>query len=88
MKTKKVTYRQLMEYIKVLETQLENNQRAVYDVSQILTDYVEYRGKSKGLNRFMRKKHLGSVTQIESKWKVFCKFLKDSYLSLKKKLDF
>jgi hypothetical protein len=78
----------LMEYIKVLETQLENNQRAVYDVSQILTDYVEFRGKSKGLNRFMRKKHLGSSTQIESKWKVFCKFLKDKYLQLKKILDF
>ena len=88
MKSKKVTYRQLMEYITVLETQLKNNQQAVYDLSQVLTDYVEVRGKSKGLNLFMRKKHLGSASQIESKWKVFCKFLKDSYLSLKKKLDF
>ena len=88
MKSNKATYRQLMDYIKVLETQLENNQRAVYDVSQVLTDYVELRGKSKALNRFMRKKHLGSVTQIESKWTLFCKFCKDSYLSLKKKLDF
>ena len=88
MKSNKATYRQLMDYIKVLETQLENNQRAVYDVSQVLTDYVELRGKSKALNRFMRKKHLGSSTQIESKWTLFCKFCKDSYLQLKKKLDF
>ena len=86
MKSKKVTYRQLMEYITVLETQLKNNQAAVYDLSQVLTDYVEFRGKSKGLNRFMRKKHLGSVTQIGSKWEVFCKFFKDSYLQLKKRL--
>jgi len=88
MKSNKATYRQLMDYIKVLETQLENNQRAVYDVSQVLTDYVELRGKSKALNRFMQKKHLGSRAQIESKWTLFCKFCKDSYLSLKKKLDF
>ena len=86
MKSKKVTYRQLMEYITVLETQLKNNQAAVYDLSQVLTDYVEFRGKSKGLNRFMRKKHLGSVTQIGSKWEVFCKFFKDRYLQLKKRL--
>ena len=86
MKSKKVTYRQLMEYITVLETQLKNNQTAVYDLSQVLTDYVEFRGKSKGLNRFMRKKHLGSVTQIGSKWEVFCKFFKDRYLQLKKRL--
>ena len=86
MKSKKVTYRQLMEYITVLETQLKNNQAAVYDLSQVLTDYVEFRGKSKGLNRFMRKKHLGSASQIGSKWEVFCKFFKDRYLQLKKRL--
>jgi hypothetical protein len=86
--TKKVTYRQLMEYITVLETQLKNNQAAVYDLSQVLTDYVEFRGKSKGLNAFMRKKHLGSAPQIQTRWSVFCKFCKDSYLQLKIKLDF
>ena len=86
--TKKVTYKQLMNYISVLETQLENNQRAIYDLSQVLTDYVEFRGKSKGLNRFMKKKHLGSPSQTPTKWEVFCKFFKDSYLQLKKILDF
>ena len=88
MKSKKVTYRQLMEYITVLETQLKNNQQAVYDLSQVLTDYVEFRGKSKGLNRFMQQKHLGSRAGIPTKWSVFCKFCKDSYLKLKIKLDF
>ena len=88
MKSKKATYRQLMDYITALETQLKNNQQAIYDVSQILTDYVELRGKSKALNRFMQKKHLGSRAQIESKWESFWKFFKDKYLQLKKKLDF
>ena len=88
MRSKKVTYRQLMDYITVLETQLKNNQQAVYDLSQVLTDYVELRGKSKALNAYMRKKHLGSVTQIESKKASFWKFLKDKYLWLKKILAF
>ena len=88
MKSKKVTYRQLMEYITVLETQLKNNQAAVYDLSQVLTDYVEFRGKSKGLNRFMRKKHLGSASQIQTRWSVFWNSIKDRYLQLKKKLDY
>ena len=86
MKSKKVTYRQLMDYITTLETQLKNNQQAVYDLSQVLTDYVEYRGKGKGLNAFMKKKHLGSRTEIPTRWSVFWKSLKDSYLRIKKSL--
>ena len=77
-----------MDYITVMETQLKNNQQAVYDLSQVLTDYVEMRGKSKALNDFMSKKHLGSDAGIPTRWSVFSKSLKDKYLQLKKKLDF
>ena len=86
MKSKKVTYRQLMDYISQLEIQLKNNQQAVYDLSQVLTDYVEMRGKSNKLNDFMQKKHLGSPTEIPTRWSVFIKFFKDKYLKLKKVL--
>jgi len=86
MKSKKVTYRQLMDYISQLEIQLKNNQQAVYDLSQVLTDYVEFRGKSKALNAFMQKKYLGSDAGIPTRWSVFIKFFKDKYLKLKKVL--
>ena len=69
-----------------METQLKNNQQAVYDVSQVLTDYVELRGKSKALNVFMKKKYLGSHAEIPTRWSVFIKSFKDSYLKLKKRL--
>ena len=88
MKQRKVTYKQLMSYIEQLEIQVRNNERAVYDMSQVLTDYVEMRGKSKRLNRFMKKKHLGSSAEIESVWKRFFKSIKDKYLQLKKTLVF
>ena len=41
MKSKKVTYKQLMDYIEQLEMQVKNNQQAVYDVSGLLNEYVE-----------------------------------------------
>ena len=48
------------------------------------------RKKGDKLNDFMRKKHgqegLGSATGIPTRWSVFCKFFKDNYLQLKKKL--
>ena len=88
MKSKKVTYKQLMDYIEQLEIQLKNNQQAVYDVSQVLTDYVELRGKAKALNTFMQKKHLGSSTGIPTRWSVFSKYCKDRYLQLKKVLAY
>ena len=88
MKAKKATYRQMMEYLDQANLRIENNQRAVYDLSQVLTDYVEMRGKSKALNDFMSKKHLGSDAQIPTRWSVFSKSCKDRYLKLKKKLDF
>tara|TARA_Y100000310_G_scaffold30339_1_gene28855 strand:- start:327 stop:476 length:150 start_codon:yes stop_codon:yes gene_type:complete len=46
------------------------------------------RGKSKHLNTFMSKKHLGSDAGIPTRWSVFIKFLKDNYLKLKKSLAF
>ena len=88
MKQKKATYRQMMDYLDQTNLMIENNQRAIYDLSQVLTDYVEMRGKSKHLNNFMSKKHLGSDTGIPTRWSVFFKFFKDRYLQLKKKLDF
>ena len=86
MKQKKVTYRQLLGYIEQLETRVKNNQQAVYDVSQVLTDYVELRGKSKALNVFMKKKYLGSHAEIPTRWSVFLKLFKDRYLQVKKVL--
>jgi hypothetical protein len=88
MKTKKATYRQMMEYLDQTNLRIENNQRAIYDLSQVLTDYVEMRGRSKRLNSFMSKKHLGSSAEIPTRWSVFYKFFKDKYLQLKKKLVF
>ena len=88
MKQKKATYRQMMDYLDQTNLRIENNQKAVYDLSQVLTDYIEMRGKSKALNDFMQKKHLGSDTGISTRWSVFSKALKDRYLKLKKILAF
>ena len=78
----------MMDYLDQTNLRIENNQRAVYDLSQVLTDYVEMRGKSKALNDFMSKKHLGSDAGISTRWSVFYKALKDRYLKLKKVLAF
>ena len=83
---KKATYKQMMEYLDQTNLRIENNQKAVYDLSQVLTDYIEMRGKSDKLNDFMRNKHLGSRAGIPTRWSVFVKFLKDRYLKLKKTL--
>ena len=56
----------------------------------MLTDYVEMRGKGDKLNEYMKHKHgqndLGSDAGIQTRWSVFSKFFKDSYLQLKKRL--
>ena len=67
---------------------IDNNQKAIYDLSQVLTDYIEMRGKSEALNDFMQNKHLGSDTGIQTRWSVFFKSIKDRYLQLKKSLAF
>ena len=87
--SKKVTYKQLMDYITQLETQVKNNQQAVYDIAQIFSDYAEMRGKTNAFKRYNHKKYgFGSRAEIPTRWSVFCKFFKDKYLQLKKKLDF
>ena len=87
--SKKVTYKQLMDYITQLETQVKNNQQAVYDIAQIFSDYAEMRGKTNAFKRYNHKKYgFGSSAEIPTRWSVFFKFFKDKYLQLKKKLDF
>lgn len=88
MKSQKVTYKQMMAYIAELEMQLKNTHQAVYDTSQLLTDYLEMRGKSKSLERFMRNKYLGCDAEIPTRWSLFVKSIKDRYLRIKKKLDY
>ena len=88
MKQKKATYRQMMEYLDQVNLRIENNQRAIYDLSQVLADYIEMRGKSNTLNDFMKNKHLGSDAQIPTRWSKFTNSIKNSYLNLKKRLVF
>ena len=83
--SKKVTYKQLMDYIAQLEMQVKNNQQAVYDVAQIFSDYAEMRGKTNAFKRYNHKKYgFGSAAEIPTRWSVFCKYCKDRYLQLKK----
>jgi len=85
--SKKVTYKQLMDYIGQLEMQVKNNQQAVYDVAQIFSDYADMRGKTNAFKRYSHKKYgFGSDAEIPTRWSVFCKFFKDKYLKLKKRL--
>ena len=90
MRKKKATYKELIEYLDQISLRIENNQRSIYDLSQVFSDYVEMRKKGDKLNTFMRNKHgqdgLGSDARIPTRWSVFCKFFKDNYLQLKKKL--
>ena len=82
----------MMEYLDQTNLRIDNNQQAVYDMSQVFSDYVEMRNKGDQLNSFMRQKHgkgdLGSGTWIQTRWSVFSKFFKDKYLQLKKILAF
>ena len=85
--SKKVTYKQLLSYITQLELEVKNNQQAVYDIAQIFSDYAEMRGKTNAFKRYNHKKYgFGSDAEIPTRWSVFCKFFKDKYLKLKKRL--
>ena len=85
--SKKVTYKQLMDYIGQMEIQVKNNQQAVYDIAQIFSDYAEMRGKTNAFKRYTHKKYgFGSAAEIPTRWSVFSNFFKDKYLKLKKKL--
>ena len=88
MKKKKATYKEMMNYLDQVSLRIENNQKAIYDLSQVLTDYIEMRGKSTKLNDFMQNKHLGSDAGIPTRWSVFTKVMKDKYLKVKKFLAF
>ena len=76
----------MMGYLDQTNLRIENNQKAVYDLSQVLTDYIEMRGDGVKLNTWMKEKHLGSDAGIDTRWSVFFKFFKDRYLQLKKRL--
>ena len=76
-----------MDYITAMETQLKNNQQAVYDIAQIFSDYSEMCGKSDAFRKYTNKKYgLGSSAGIPTKWSVFQKSIKDKYLKVKKVL--
>ena len=76
-----------MDYIGQLEIQVSNNQKAVYDVSGLLNEYVEMRKDVSKLQKHM-KKRFGSDAGIPTRWSVFYNYCKNSYLKLKKRLDF
>ena len=82
---KKLTYNQLADYIQQLELQVDNQQRAIYDVSSLLQEYVTMRKDVGKLQKHLQKR-LGSTSQIPTRWSVFLKYCKTSYLELKKKL--
>jgi len=66
--------------------QIENNQKAVYDISQVLSDYMSYNGDTDKFADFMKNKYSGSDAEIPTRWSVFTKSLFYRYLRLKKKL--
>ena len=88
MKKKKATYKEMMDYLDQVRLGVDNNQRAIYDLAQIVADFVEMEKKSDKLNAYMRKKQLGSDAEIQTRWSVFFKPFKLIYLRLKKTLAF
>ena len=75
----------MMDYIEQLEIQVQNNQRAVYDVGGLLNEYVEMKKDAPKLQKHM-KKRFGSDAQIPTYWESFSNYCKNSYLKLKKRL--
>jgi len=86
MKKKKATYKEMMDYLDQVRLGVDNNQRAIYDLAQVLADFVEMEKKSHKLNTYMKNKQLGSDAGIQTRWSVFLKSIKDRYLKLKKRL--
>ena len=74
-----------MDYIEQLEIQIQNNQRAVYDVGGLLNEYVEMKKDAPKLQKHM-KKRFGSDAEIPTHCSVFSNYCKHSYLKLKKRL--
>jgi hypothetical protein len=92
MTRKKATYKEMMNYLDQTNLRIENNQRAVYDLSQVFSDYVEMHKDGDKLNDYMKEKHSsdgsGLDAGIPTHWSVFCKFFRNRYLKLKKILAF
>ena len=84
---KALTRKQIKNRIDQLSLQIDNNQRAVYDLCQTLTDYMHMQGEFDNFAEY-RQKLFGLDTEIPTRWSVFSKFCKTKYLKLKKKLDF
>ena len=79
----------MMTYLDQVHQRTENNQKMFYELAQMFTDYVEMRGHSDKLNKYVEQKYqLGSDAGIPTHWSVFYKSLKNKYLKLKKKLAF
>ena len=87
MKKKKATYKQLIAYMDQIDLRIKNNQQAVYDIAQLLSDYIEMSGDESKLQHHMNIKYdLGSDAGIPTRWSVFFNSIKTRYLKLKKRL--
>ena len=82
---KALTRKQIKNWMDQLSLQIDNNQRAVYDLCQTLTDYMHMQGEFDNFAEY-RQKVFGLDTEIPTRWSVFSKFLKSRYLQLKKRL--
>tara|TARA_R100001594_G_scaffold73794_3_gene108361 strand:+ start:217 stop:429 length:213 start_codon:yes stop_codon:yes gene_type:complete len=67
--------------------QIENNSRAIYDLTRTFKDYMEMQGEFENFAEY-REKVFGLSAQIPTRWSEFKKFSKNIYLKLKKVLDF
>ena len=84
---KALTRKQIHNRLDQISLQLDNNQKAVYDLCQTLSDYMHMQGEFDNFAEY-RQKLFGLSAEIPTRWSVFSKFCKTKYLQLKKKLDF
>ena len=84
---KALTRKQMKNWMDQLSLQIDNNQRAVYDLCQSLTDYMNMQGE---FENFAEYRHyvLGLSAGIPTRWSVFRNLCNNIYLQLKKLLDF
>ena len=82
-----MTKKQIQEALDQISLQLDNNQRAVYDLCQTLHDYMHMQGEFDNFTEY-RQKVFGLDSEIPTHWSKFKKFCKSKYLKLKKSLDF
>ena len=84
---KALTRRQIHNRLDQISLQIDNNQKAVYDLCRTLSDYMHMQGEFDNFSEY-RLELLGLSAGIPTRWSVFSKFFKAKYLQLKKKLDF